>query len=409
VRVCVVVNEFPIPSETFVVTHVEGLLARGHDVVVVPVVPRTPGRSFSEHVLSVVARTAPRPASFPGGAVAKVAVVVRLLLGGPFARRWRVLRFALTRQPVAPRGVARRVLFATRLANAGPVDVVHAHFGFAGLVAVEMRQRGFFTAPLVVTFHGRDALVHGRRHAGLYAPLFRDAERVTVTTSFMRGVVAELGAADDRIRLWPMGVDTNVFVPTDRRGRAGDSFAVVSVGRLVPFKGHDLALRVIAAARPRIRGLRYRIIGGGDLRSDLETLADELGVADVTEFAGVQTHEETLAALGAADAFLHMGRVAEDGSVEAQGVAPAEAGACGLAVVTTNVGGLAEVVRAGETGFVVGAEDVAAAADALVALAGDAALRERLGRHGRAFVERSYSRDVSLDAIEAVYREVCDA
>ncbi len=400
-RVCVVVNEFPMPSETFVVTHVEGLLARGHDVVVVPVVPRRPGRTFSPKVLAVVDRTAPTPATYPSTTVAKIILVARLFAtGGP--KLW---AFALTRQAVAPASFAWRVLFAARLRRIGPVDVVHAHFGAGALAAAEVRRRGFFRAPLVATFHGRDALVHGPRRPGLYAPLDR-AARVTATTAFMRGVVAKLGLPADNIRLWPMGVDTAAFSPA---AVAHDGFAVVSVGRLVPFKGHDLALRVIAAARPQIPKLRYTIVGDGDLRAELEALARELGVDDITTFAGVQTHEQTLAALHAADAFLHMGRVAEDGSVEAQGVAPAEASACGLPVVTTRVGGLPEVVRADETGLVVEADDVEAAALALTRLADDAVLRAQLGRAGRAFIERTYSRDVSIDAIEAVYREVCDA
>lgn len=403
-RVCVVVNEFPVPSETFVVSHVEGLLARGHDVVVVPIVPPKTGRQFSDRVRAVTKRTAPGAADLPAGIVGKAARVARLLVaGGP-----KVWSFAATRRPVAPAGFARRALFATRMRQVGSVDVVHAHFGFGGLAAAELRRRGLFSAPLVVTFHGRDALVHGRRNPSMYAPLDQ-AARLTATTEFMRDVIEHLGLPAEKVRLWPMGVDTDAFTPVDRRGRPRDSFNVVAVGRLVPFKGHDLALRAVAAARPQISGLRYTIIGGGDLLAELEALARDLGVDDITTFAGVTTHEQTLAALHAADAFLHMGRVADDGSVEAQGVAPAEASACGLPIVATNVGGLPELVRADETGIVVASDDIEGAAAALTRLAGDPALRERLGEAGRAFVERSYSRTVSIEAIERVYREVCDA
>jgi colanic acid/amylovoran biosynthesis glycosyltransferase len=398
----VVVNEFPTASETFVVSHVEALLARGHHVTVVPLVPRKVGREFSQRVLDVVARTAAHPDPYPAKTFGKVLLLARLLVtGGP-----RVWAFALTRKPVAPGGFAWRVLFAARVRSAATADVVHAHFGFGGLAAAEMRRRRFFSAPLVVTFHGRDALVHGRRHPGLYEPL-RDAAAITATTEFMRGVVAGLGLPVDHIRLWPMGVDTNSFTPAiTREDENAGVFNVISVGRLVPFKGHDVNLRVIAAVRARVPNVHYTVVGDGDLRADLEQLADELGIADITTFAGVQTHEQTLARLRGADVCLHMGRVADDGSVEAQGVAPAEASACGLPVVTTRVGGLPEVVLDGETGVVVDALDVEAGADALFRLAADARLRSRLGAAGRAHIERTLSREVSTDLIEAIYRAV---
>lgn len=405
VRVCVVVYEFPMPSETFVVTHVEGLLSRGHDVVVIPVVPRKGRGSFSDRVESVVARSAPSPKAYPVGSARLAAVAV--MLGAAVVRgRWRVLRFAFTRDAVNPRGFTWRLLFATRFASIGEVDVVHAHFESAALASDEMGRRGFFTAPLVASFHGHDVLVRGRNNPAMYAPLHSGAARVTVTTKFMRRMVEGLGFPSERIRLWPQGVDVDAFTASDHPP-VPDAFNVVSVARLVPFKGHDVALRVIAAARPKIPGVRFTIVGEGELRPQLEALAAELGIDDITTFEGAQQHERVVELFRGADAFLHMGTVAADGSVEAQGVSPAEASASGLPIVATFVGGLPEVVLDGETGLLVADGDVAGGAAALVRLQNDPALRARLGAAGRAFVERHYARDATIGLIEDIYREVC--
>ncbi|MDP1794481.1 MAG: glycosyltransferase [Acidimicrobiales bacterium] len=348
--------------------------------------------------------TAPEPAEYPTARRTRFALLARLTLRALAPSRWRILRFVLTRRTVAPRGLTWRLLFASRWDRLGDVDIVHAHFGQNGVAASEMKRRGFFDAPLICTFHGKDALVRGRAAPPTYEPL-RDAAAVTVTTRFMRSVVADLGLPAESIRLWPQGVDTDVFRPRAAT-RPSEYFEVLTVARLVPFKAIDIALHVVAQARESIPQIRYTVIGEGDLRPSLERLATELGIADITTLAGALPHEEVLAALANTDLYLHMGRFAPDGSVEAFGVAPLEAAACGLPVVASGVGGLAEIVVDGETGYVVPPLEVERAAEALVTLARDPALRARMGVAGRALVEQGYALDVTTGIIEDVYRKV---
>ncbi len=91
---------------------------------------------------------------------------------------------------------------------------------------------------------------------------------------------------------------------------------------------------------------------------------------------------------------------------ESFGVAALEAGACGKPVVVSDAEGLAEVTLPGKTGLVVPREDVPAAADALVALAGDGELRASLGRAARAHVVEHYGWSHSLDRMIEAYRAV---
>ena len=395
-------RQFPVVSQTFVVNHAAGLLARGHDVTVVSLL-----RSDDEHLATadfraVMRATQPHPQPLRGGKLRRVA--------GGAARLARaeanVRRFALAKGDGFPlQRAGLRLLCASQLRNAAPFDVLHAHFGPTGVAAVALRDAGVFDAPIVCSFHGYDANVISQQVPGIYDPMIGVVAQVTAGTTFMRGVVAGLGFTPDDITVWPQGVDTAGIAFRDAP-RAGAGFHALSVARLVDFKGIDVSIRAVAAARARIPGLRYTIIGEGERRDDLELLAKELGVEDIVTFAGPRPHDEVLAAFADADVFLLTGRVDSEGQKEGQGVAPLEAAASGLPVVAARAGGLTEVVVDGVTGLMVEPEDFEAAATALVRLAGDPALRRELGAAGRAHVEAAFSRTHSIDVIEGVYRSV---
>ncbi len=404
-RIGVMTQQFPVVTQTWVVNHVAGLLERGHEVVVVPLMPRrSPGDLATPEFEHVIRATAAGPAAhsirrsrrlLEGGAMIAEAVV---------RHRGHPLRFAAGRGRFPLARFGPRLLCATRVARAAPFDVLHAQFGPTGSAAVALRHAGVFDAPIVCSFHGYDANVLAAQYPGCFDGMLGQVARVTAGTEFMRGVVEGLGFDPAEVTVWPQGVDTDHVAPRPDRA-AADGFHALSVARLVPFKGIDIALRAVARARPSIGGLRYTVIGEGELRAELEALARELGIDDITTFRGPQPHDEVLRAFAAADVFVLTGRVDDEGQKEGQGVAPLEAMASELPVLASRAGGLTEVVIDGETGLMVEPEDVAAAADALIALAGDPALRARLGQAGRVHVQRSFSQEHSLDVIEQIYRE----
>ena len=399
-------NQFPVVSQTFVVNHAAGLLERGHEVVVVPIRPRRGPDDLAtaefEEVIRVTKARPEAPALSGAGRISDSAV----LLAAGTRRGGAPLRFAAGRGGFAEKRFAHRLLYAVRVANAAPFDVVHAHFGPTGVSAVALRDAGVFDAPIVCSFHGYDANVIAQQWPGCYDGMVGKVERVTAGTTFMRGVVEDLGFAADDVTVWPQGVDVRHIAFRDGPRDTRDGFHALSVARLVDFKGIDVSIRAVAAARSRIPNLRYTIIGEGERREDLERLAQELGVADIVTFAGPRPHDEVLAAFGNADVFLLTGRVDSEGQKEGQGVAPLEAAASGLPVIAARAGGLTEVVRHEQTGLLIEPEDFEAAATALVRLAGDPGLRAALGAAGRAHVEALFSQAHSLDVIEEVYRSV---
>ena len=183
----------------------------------------------------------------------------------------------------------------------------------------------------------------------------------------------------------PNGVDLDLYRPATP-SRPGDGpFVVGCVSRLIAGKGVE---DVLAASRPVLdRGGRLRIAGDGPERTRLERLAAELGIGPAVTFEGW---------LGGASeivAFWHgcdVAIAAPNDWVESFGLGAVEAMACGLPVVATRVGGLAETVVPGRTGALAAPRDTEALSAALVAYMDDPELVATHGASARARCEERY-------------------
>jgi glycosyltransferase involved in cell wall biosynthesis len=175
------------------------------------------------------------------------------------------------------------------------------------------------------------------------------------------------------------------------------------VKSLAPTYGIDLLLRAFTGLLGGSRlsaadiDCRLLIVGDGPQHRALLVLARELGIDGRTEFIGAVPHVEVPGLLRRFDVYAAPSRR------ESFGVAVLEASACALPVVVSDAGGLPEVVVDGETGLVVPRESVPALQGALERLILDATLRERLGRAGRARVEREYEWGHCVDLMERCY------
>jgi len=186
---------------------------------------------------------------------------------------------------------------------------------------------------------------YGNRSRGLAGLLvtstLKRADMLTVPSGPLRRMLlTEVPAA--KVRCWAPGVDTGLFAPTTRLTSQDDPFVFVTVGSLIPVKGHQLLLRGLAELRARRpdRDVRLRVVGDGPLRVRLESLASELYLTGYVAFDGDVRHDELPAVYGAADSFLL-------GSWhESQCMAALEAMSCGLPCVAPPVGALADIVTA---------------------------------------------------------------
>jgi glycosyltransferase involved in cell wall biosynthesis len=223
-----------------------------------------------------------------------------------------------------------------------------------------------------------------------------------------RAVVEELEAEDiphGKLRLIHNGVETEGARP--QRGEARQTLGIepdapvgIIVANLIAYKGHEDLLEGLARVAPQLPSGWRLLCAGRDegLRAKLEALANARGVGANIQFLGERDDVPRL--LAAAD----FGVLSswEEGFSNVI----LEAMAAELPMVVTRVGGNPEAVLHEQTGFVVPARDPSALGEAVLRLAHDPGLRERLGRAGRARVEQEFSVERCVALHQALYEEL---
>lgn len=251
---------------------------------------------------------------------------------------------------LAPQLLYRAVRpFVSRLVQDGRgFDLIDAHYFYPDGVAAALLAHDL-GLPVVITARGTDVNVIPRyalpRRQLLSA--IRSAAGMVAVCADLKRILVELGAAPDRVRVLRNGVDLRQFRPVDpavaRRQLGVTRPTLVSVGGLIPRKGHDLTIQALA----QLPGVDLLIAGEGPERGALTELAQRLGVADRVRLLGRVAHGDLPALYSAADAMVLAS------SFEGWANVLLESMACGTPVVATDAGGTPEVVTDPAAGVLV--------------------------------------------------------
>ena len=354
--------------------------------------PRWPGDFPGSHVLHLAEHLADEqdaevtvlapgdPEAPPRERIGPVEVI-RLQYFRP--RRWQRLAYGdgvlwnLRRSPLAWLNMPgfAFALAAGLIRHARKADVIHAHWGPIGALALVLRPA--IGRPVAVTIHGSDLTTPLAPVRRLTRFAIRQADATIAVSREFQQFCQELRGESAPCFWIPHGVD-DVAANQLRRHEPGTGtdrpVRVISVGRLIPSRRHDLLLRAFARARQKLAGLTLTIVGDGPQREPLARLAGQLGVGEATRLPGRVDRTEVPRWLGEADVYV------SPTTVETFGFATAEAALHGLPVITTRVGFPAELVVDGVTGYVVAPGDEGAIFEALIKLCEDPAGRRRMGR-----------------------------
>ncbi len=304
-----------------------------------------------------------------------------------------------------PQGpIARRVLALTREIRSFRADIVHswtvhdnAYAAVCGRLAGVQRRLGSLRG----TMHSEGL----RALPGLYTHLcFRAVDGLVVNSEALARELLEDGIGDERIHIVPNVVEPvrTPVIPADLSafGCGPEHFVVGMVANLREVKNHELFLRAIAIAQRERPELRAVLVGQPVARepeyeAGLRRRAGELGITDVVSFAGFRSDiPELLAAFQA---------VALSSHSEGMPNSLLEAMAAGLPVVATAVGGVADLVRDGENGFLSAPGDAEEMATSLVRLAADRNLARRLGEGGRHHVTSEHDGKMVAARLRGIY------
>jgi len=323
-----------------------------------------------------------------------------------------------------PRSLAPTALAAGEAAIA--VVAVLPRSG-ARLVHINSIKAGFFAAPvaraldLPVVWDFKDLVTPDhysptlRRVVVAYLNLF--ATRVIANSGAIRTELVRAGVREDKVVALHNGIDLARFTPAladagrarvrAELGLAPDQPVAVIVGRLAPWKGHELFIRAATRVHATIPETRFLVVGDSAFdppayRERLERMAAEGGLDTALRFLGFRDDVPTV--MGAADVVVHCSILPEP-----LGLTPIEAMALGRPVIAAAAGGPLETVADGETGLLTSMGDADALAAALLRLFGDADLRARMGAAGRQRAERMFDLRENARAVMDVYDEVLAA
>jgi glycosyltransferase involved in cell wall biosynthesis len=230
------------------------------------------------------------------------------------------------------------------------------------------------------------------------------ADRVVAVSRAQVPALVQLGYRRDRIEIIPNGIDVSAVKPTTSRSDArralgihGDEFLALLVAGLRPEKRVELFVRSIAVARkhePKIHGF---IAGGGPALSSLQAECARIAGNGVVALGG---RHDVPNLLNAADV------VCLTSAREALPMAILEAMAAGKPVVATDVGGVRDAVREGETGLVVGADGVEPFASSVLRLARDPSRAQQMGFNAKRRVRKCFDLNSMVDAYERVLTQL---
>jgi glycosyltransferase involved in cell wall biosynthesis len=319
-------------------------------------------------------------------------------------------RIPTMRRAIRPVADLRAAAAIAALIRRHRPDVIHSHLSKAGLIArsVALATR----RPVRIhTFHGTvfGGYFGARASAGVVAvERFLGAHSnavVALSSRQAQELLEHRIAPADRIAVVPLGLPLERFAGARGPGAAAqarrrlgitpDAVAVVAVGRLVPIKRLDRLIEAFAIVAASVPSARLYLIGDGTERGPLERLTSAMGLADRIVFAGWASNTPDWYA--AADI------VALSSDREGTPLVLIEAAASARAVVTTDVGGTADVVVDGRTGFVVPRDDIRGLADRVIRLAADPDLRADMGlaATGKA---ADYAADRLVEDLDRLYR-----
>ena len=393
-KIAVLIPEFPGQTHSFFWREIEALRlyhGLGAQIISTRLAPRPVMHDWVAQADAI--QLHPMPPARMAALTPALAVAIPRLMADPDIRR-------ILRQPRAW-GFVLMALQLARICKARGLTHLHVHScaNFALIAALCHRLSGI---PYSLVLHG--PLVD----YGPEQPLkWRDASFVFVITETLRQQVAGvLPQMMDKVRVVPMGVNTDMFAPPDTpRPDSPRPFTWFCCARLNRVKGHDTLIHAATILRRDRPDLAFRIRiagedekGGSGYHRDLDRMIADEDAGDLVNLLGSVTQGDVRGELRSADGFVLASRH------EPLGVAYMEAMSCELPVVGTDAGGVAELITQGADGMLVAPDDPQALAGAMAQVMDDPALRRRMGQAARQRIVDGFSSRRSADALAQALR-----
>lgn len=291
---------------------------------------------------------------------------------------------------------ARNALFFVELFEREKVPHMHVHFANRA-AHTALFVKAISAIPFSMTAHGQDFMTD-LGNAELLREICAGAEFVAAETDYSRDLLAA-SCPDSAAKIFRVynGMPLRKFEVAP--ARPPGPLRLLSVGRLVQFKGFDVLIDACAALRSREVEFECEIIGEGDLRPELQARIAQRQLSANITLSGERSQDYVLTALARCEIFVLAAKVDDRGASDVFPTVIAEAMTSGKPVVSTIVAGIPELVANAETGILVAPDNAAALARAIERLARDPKLRDEMGRAGRARIEKHFTIERTIEPL----------
>lgn len=402
--ICFVVPAYPTASETFVTNQIVEAKNNGYSVAVLThhlgnIEQSSQGDLLKKY--AILEDTIVVDLKLPKSKLKRF--FVGLLLIATYFRYWIQIRdFSLRYRIVNSPFLLR---FYDQLRH---VDVFHTQFPAAGRGVAQMIRCGFLKARMVTTFHGHDAHFTNdlelKNLQKLYRFIFEVSDYITVNTPYLAKKVTQIGCSPEKLRVVFMGIDVAYFKSSQVREDLSEiEIKLISVGRLVPFKGFEYAINSIKLLVDAGLKVNYTIVGQGRLSAILQHQIQTLGLESHVKLVGKKNQDQIKNLLQSHDIYLMSSITDPTGRCESQGVVTAEAQAMGLPVVAFNNGGIPYTIIDGETGLLVPEKDIVGYAQAIKNLIENKKRYRLMSEAAREFASSKFSNKVMTERFMVLY------
>jgi len=301
---------------------------------------------------------------------------------------------------------------AVSIAKKEKIDLVHAHWLLPqGLIGIFLKKA--YKIPLIATVHGTDLFpLKSRFFRSIQKKIVGNADIITTNSKTAeKELLSRFPEIKSRLRLVPMGIDTKIFKPRNKKKlrskfkKYESSKIVLFVGRLNEQKGIEYLISAMPNVISKIKTARLLIIGEGDYRQQLESLITELNLGNFVEFLGSKEHKEIAIYYNLADVLVLPAVTAKMGT-EAFGLVLAEAMACGTCVIGSSSGGIKDIIHNGVNGMIFKEKNSEELADKIIRVIKDTKLRKKLSRNGAIFSKRNYDWNAISKKFLRIYKKL---
>lgn len=292
------------------------------------------------------------------------------------------------------------------------VKIIHSHFGWQGVADLRLANR--LRVPHITAFYGKDLSLPMRAPdwRPKYENLFAHCDLFLVEGAYSEMQLVELGCPAEKITVQHLGIDL-ARIPFAPRQPENGTVRVLIAGRFVEKKGIPDALRAIGEITRSRRPPKLRVELVGDamaapkdqaVKREITAVCEQYNLQDQVKFHGFLAYDQLLKLAQSCHLFMHPSVTAADGDTE--GGAPltiAEMSASGMPILATHHCDIPEMVRDGDSGYLVPERDVAALAERLGHLLNHPEAWPRLGQAGRTHIEAAYDLKNTLPRLESIY------